>query len=209
MRTRGPDPSVLGSSFLLARGGAVAPPRGSTSRRDGVHADRDEPQARSRVGLFASSTLSYTLASDAQVRTVNGPVVAIEVPLVGDERRKNWAKVVREVDSTKSSGWAYVGDFIAVGGIQDVPAGAVLLVYGESGSRANPVIEARVYRVNGDATLTEHGRAKGRAWARTLRDRVEELLGVAPAEVPDLSHVSDADLLDEVRRRGLFPGEPG
>ncbi len=135
---------------------------------------------------------------------MSGPVVAVDVPLVGDERRKNWAKVVREVDSSKTSGWAYVGDFIAVGGIQDVPAGAVLLVYGERGSRANPLIEARVYRVNGDATLTEHGRARGRAWARTLRDRVEELLGAAATTTPDLSGISDDDLLDEVRRRGLI-----
>ena len=135
---------------------------------------------------------------------MSGPVVAVEIPLIGDERRKNWAKIVHDVDSTKTSGWAYVGDFIAVGGIQDVPVGAVLLVYGERGSATNPLIEARVYEVNADATLTEQGRAKGRAWARTLRDRVEELLGQPPSATLDLSAVSDADLLDEVRRRGLL-----
>jgi hypothetical protein len=99
-------------------------------------------------------------------------LVPVEVPLLGDERRKNWAKVVHNVDEQKSSGWAFEGDFIAVGGIQDVPVGSVLLVYGERGSRTNPHPTAAVYRTNGDATLTKHDEASGRAWARTLRDGV-------------------------------------
>ena len=47
--------------------------------------------------------------------------VAVEVPLVGDQRLKNWAKVVEHVDVTQTSGWAFEGTFIAAGGIQDVP----------------------------------------------------------------------------------------
>jgi len=99
-------------------------------------------------------------------------VVAVEVPLVGDERHKNWAKVIVDVDTSKSSGWAFDGAFVAAGGVQDVPAGSVLLVYGERGSRANPQSAARVYTVNSDATLTFQAEAKGQAWARTLRDPV-------------------------------------
>jgi hypothetical protein len=102
--------------------------------------------------------------------------VPVDVPLVGDERRKNWAKVVHNVDPSKSSGWAFEGDFIAAGGIQDVPAGCVVLVYGERGSRDHPAIEARVFTANSDGTLTPEAAASGRAWARTLRDRIEELL---------------------------------
>jgi hypothetical protein len=136
------------------------------------------------------------------------PVVAVEIPLVGDERHKNWAKVVFEVDETKSSGWAFVGDFIAAGGIQDVPAGSVVLVYGERGSRSNPQIEARVYQANADATLSHLQTAKGRAWARTIRDTVQELLGQEPDLAIDLSFVTDEVLMAEVQRRGLLPG-PG
>jgi hypothetical protein len=55
-------------------------------------------------------------------------LVAVDVPLVGDERHKNWAKVVDNVDTSKSSGWAFDGAFVAAGGIQDIPAGGVLLV---------------------------------------------------------------------------------
>jgi hypothetical protein len=127
--------------------------------------------------------------------------VAIEVPLVGDERHKNWAKVVDSVDTSRSSGWAYDGAFVATGGIQDVPSGAVLLVYGERGSRANPQIAAKVYIVNSDATLTLEAEASGKAWARTLRDPIERVLGLEPSPF-DLSHVSDDVLADELRSRG-------
>lgn len=134
--------------------------------------------------------------------------VPVDVPLVGDERRKNWAKVVHGVDDSKDSGWAYLGEFIAVGGIQDVPVGSVLLVYGERGSRANPQISAQVFSVNGDGSLTGEAVARGRAWARTLRDRVVELLDrtdVAPDPLPwqgELTAYSDEALIDELRRRG-------
>ena len=136
---------------------------------------------------------------------VETPSVAVEIPLVGDERHKNWAKVVYDVDASKSSGWAFVGDFIAAGGIQDVPAGSVVLVYGERGSRANPQIEARVYQANADATLSHLQTAKGRAWARTIRDTVQDVLAQEPDLTVDLSFVADDDLLAEVRRRGLLP----
>lgn len=133
-----------------------------------------------------------------------------EIPMLGDERRKNWAKVVHNVDPSKKSGWAYEGDFIATGGIQDVAVGSVVLVYGERGSRTNPVPEVAVFTANGDGTLSRHAEAKGRAWARTLRDDVERLLDDAsdrPIEQlewgPELGRYSDAALLDEIERRGL------
>jgi hypothetical protein len=127
--------------------------------------------------------------------------VAVDVPLLGDERHKNWAKVVDSVDTNKSSGWAYDGAFVAVGGIQDIPAGSVLLVYGEKGSRANPQILARVYTVNPDSTLTHEAEAKGKAWARTLRDPIERCLGMEH-DTLDLSYLSDEMLADEMRARG-------
>lgn len=127
--------------------------------------------------------------------------VAVDVPLLGDERQKNWAKVVDSVDTNKSSGWAYDGAFVAVGGIQDVPVGSVLLVYGEKGSRANPQILARVFTINADSTLTQEAEAKGKAWARTLRDPIERCLGMESNPL-DLSYLSDQVLADEMRARG-------
>ena len=138
---------------------------------------------------------------DAQV------LVAVDIPLVGDERHKNWAKVVENVDTSKSSGWAFDGPFVAAGGIQDVPAGSVLLVYGERGSRAKPQSAAQVYTVNADATLTLEAEAKGQAWARTIRDPIERLLGMERDRL-DLSHLPDQALADELIARGWRVEEP-
>lgn len=141
--------------------------------------------------------------------------MAVDVPLLGDERRKNWAKVVTNVDQDRADGWAYEGEFIAVGGIQDVMAPAVLLIYGEKGSRTNPLIEARVYVVNPDGTLTPHGSASGRAWARTLRDEVADLVardrpivGESKPWDPALMGYSDEALEEEMGRRQRRRGTP-
>ena len=137
-----------------------------------------------------------------------GATVAVEIPLVGDERNKNWAKVVEYVDESQTSGWAYEGTFIATGGIQDVAAPCVILIYGERGSRANPQSEARVYTANTDGTLSHHATATGRAWARTLRDTVAELLQrempLTPTTRPWdplLMGYSDEALQQEITRR--------
>lgn len=135
-------------------------------------------------------------------------LVAVDVPTVGDERRKNWAKIVTNVDESLSTGWAFEGEFIATGGIQDVPIDSILLLYGEKGSRANPQVEARVMRVNNDGTTSLITSVSGRAWARTLRDQVVELLADAEdAPVtqkpwgPELLQYSVEALEEELRRR--------
>lgn len=135
-------------------------------------------------------------------------LIAVDVPQLGDDRHKNWAKVVHSVDVSRDTGWAFEGDFIAPGGVQDVPAGAVLLVYGERGSRANPTPHAGVFRANADGTVSSEATAKGRAWARTLRDTVVELLDDRPVETGRswdaalMAYAEDA-LREELRRRGL------
>ena len=143
---------------------------------------------------------------------VDAPIVAVDVPLAGDHRRKHWAKVVHEVDQSKSSGWAYVGDFINDGGIQDVPAGSVLLLYGETGSRTNPHPEVRVYTVNPDSTLSIETEASGRAWARTIRDTVERLIEAdRPVHLDwqaQLTAFSDDALAEELHRRGWTTRPP-
>jgi hypothetical protein len=138
-----------------------------------------------------------------------GTPIAADIPLLGDERSKNWARVVTAVDETKATGWAFQGEFIAPGGVQDVPAGGIVLVYGERGSRANPRVEAAVFVVNPDGTVSRRASARGRAWARTLRDEVARLLeeGV-PGPPPDrdwepgLAVFTDHALVEELERRG-------
>jgi len=130
-------------------------------------------------------------------------IVPVRVPQLGDERRRHWAKIVSSVDETKSTGWAFVGEFVADGGIQDLPAGGVLLLYGERGTNTNPRPEASLFTIGPDATLTLEASASGRAWARTLRDRAVELVtSGAHAGGPDLSAIPDEILVDELRGRG-------
>jgi hypothetical protein len=134
-------------------------------------------------------------------------IVAVQVPQLGDERRRHWAKIVSSVDETKSTGWAFVGEFVADGGIQDLPAGAVLLLYGERGGNANPRPEANLYTIGPDATLTLEASAKGRAWARTLRDRAVELMAGAnlssgQSTGPNLTAIPDSFLVEELQSRG-------
>jgi hypothetical protein len=134
-------------------------------------------------------------------------LIAVEVPQLGEDRHKNWAKVVHSVDVSRDTGWAFEGDFIAPGGVQDVPAGAVLLVYGERGSRANPTPHAGLFRANPDGTISPEATAKGRAWARTLRDKVVEMLDDGSLETgrpwdPALMAYTDDALREELRRRG-------
>lgn len=130
-------------------------------------------------------------------------IVPVRVPQLGDERRRHWAKIISSVDETKSTGWAFVGEFVADGGIQDLPAGGVLLLYGERGSNANPRSEASLYTIGPDATLTLEASASGRAWARTLRDRAVELVSSAgESGGPDLSGITDEYLVHELQARG-------
>ena len=125
------------------------------------------------------------------------------VPQLGDARRRHWAKLVTSVDESKSSGYAFVGEFVADGGIQDLPAGGVLLVYGERGGNANPQPEASLYTIGPDASLTLEGSSSGRAWARTLRDRTVELLNsTSSTGGPDFSSIPDEYLVDELKARG-------
>lgn len=138
------------------------------------------------------------------------PLVAVEVPWVGDQRLKTWAKVVNNVDESLATGWAFEGEFVAVGGIQDLPAGGVLLVYGEKGSRANPLPVARVFTVNSDATLSTEIDAEGKAWARTVRDRIAELVAkdVVVDQLdwsPELMRFRSTALVEELQRRGVNP----
>jgi hypothetical protein len=55
--------------------------------------------------------------------------------------------------------------------------------------------------VNPDGTLSLEAEAKGKAWARTLRDPVEHCLGI-DRPVYDLSHFPDSVLKDELIARG-------
>ena len=136
-------------------------------------------------------------------------IVPVDVPEMGDHRLKSWAKIITNVDESLSTGWAFDGEFVAVGGIQDLEVGSVLMVYGEKGSRTNPHPVVGVFRINSDSTLSQEVNATGKAWARTVRDKTAELLMTefTPMKMewsPELMRYSEAALSEELeRRRGL------
>jgi hypothetical protein len=133
---------------------------------------------------------------------VGEALVAVMVPQLGDGRRRHWAKVVTGVDESKASGWAYEGSFVADGGIQDLPIGSLLLLYGERGGAPNPRPLAALYSVGADSALTLEGEASGSAWARTLRDRALEFLSQTPGRSLDLRAVESERLAEELTSRG-------
>lgn len=128
--------------------------------------------------------------------------VAVTVPQLGDPRRRHWAKLVTGVDDNKTTGWAYLGEFVGDGGVCDLPVGGVVLLYGERGSAANPQPLAALYSVGGDRTMTLEAEASGRAWARTLRDRALELIDDRQQRGIDFAQMDSMVLAEELRARG-------
>ena len=66
-----------------------------------------------------------------------------------------------------------------------------------------------MYTVNADSTLSPRATARGRAWARTLRDPIEDLLAeqqagpIQPLDwQPELMRYSRDALREELSRRG-------
>ena len=136
-------------------------------------------------------------------------LVAVDVPLVGDERHKNWAKVVANVDPSKpQAGRTKATSSPPVASktsLQDRSCSSTA----SEGVAPTLLLRLAVYTANADGTLSPEARASGRAWARTLRDNVQDLLHRGtpiPHELdwsPSLMQYSDEAIREEVRRRRL------
>lgn len=108
--------------------------------------------------------------------------VITEIPAQKDRRWKAWAKVVEKVDTTKTNGWAYEGEFVPVGRKAELEAGSIVIYYQEIGSRANREPVVTVYRVTDNGTLEELLRTEGLDWALNIRDQVAELVNKSKAD---------------------------
>jgi hypothetical protein len=110
-------------------------------------------------------------------------MATIEVPDYSDRRFKKWAKVLTKVEPEAKNGYGFHGDFVEVGRMVDLPEGAVLLVYAETGSRANHQPKVTLYRVEG-GELVQYARVWSWDWAFLVREKAIELLGQKPS-VPE------------------------
>lgn len=97
-----------------------------------------------------------------------------------DTRFSTWVKWVNTVDSTESTGYAFIGDFIKDGTIEvKTKKPRLILCCGAVGSRANHIEHYYVVRFDPDETLqpTElETTSQTKGWAIRLRDPMLALL---------------------------------
>ena len=128
------------------------------------------------------------------------PLVRVEVPEALD-KWKSWAKLLQRVDTSRKDGYAFEGPWLRRGRLDELPVGALVLLYDEVGSRRYHIPYVHVVRVEPDGTLAlvsdEEGplRAKGWDWALLLRDRVARLLG--SSKTRPLAGMATDDLAQE------------
>jgi hypothetical protein len=125
-----------------------------------------------------------------------------------DHRFSSWVKWVDGVDTTKSNGWAFIGEFVPDGTIEFEPRSAVLLCAAVSGSAKYHHTYYRVITMTPDGELHPTDiidSDEKRGWALRMRDDVSNLLADLlnePTPNP-LVDFSDSDLIDELNRRGI------
>jgi len=70
---------------------------------------------------------------------------------VGTEsgHRKGWIKHVKDVDTTKTNGYAFIGDFLSPGKLVELPIGSILVCCDPQGSVAHPRKSGEIRIVTG------------------------------------------------------------
>lgn len=113
-----------------------------------------------------------------------------------------WVKEVTGVDTSKSNGYAFEGDFVnyAAKGSQVECGDGLYLVCSIEGSRKNQRKEVAAYRITGEQVEKVTDWVTGNDWALKLRAEVAELLGDKPNP---LAGYSTEELLAEIRSRGV------
>jgi len=126
--------------------------------------------------------------------------------------RKSWWKVVTSIDASQRGGYAFEGDFLQ-DGERELPVGSLLLHVTHQGSAKNGYQDGNLFAVEADGTLREI--VTGLNWREqsvTLRKAAEEYLKAQNEQVIEaaeahvaniLFNLTDAELIAEVRRRGL------
>ena len=126
--------------------------------------------------------------------------------------RKSWWKAVTSIDSTQRGGYAFDGEFLQEGE-RELPVGSLLLHVTHCGSVKNGYQDGNLFAVEADGSLREI--VTGLNWREqsvTLRKAAEDYLAkqneqvveAAEAHVSNvLASLTDAELIAEVRRRGL------
>ena len=118
-------------------------------------------------------------------------------------RRKGWTKLVYDVDTSKTNGYAFDGRFLN-DGKHDLEVGAVLVSKDPCGSVKNGHDEGMLGIVQADGSIDWTCAAKD--WRKDfldLRDAVAEALNREVEPVNPLAAYTDEQILAELHRRGL------
>jgi len=95
-------------------------------------------------------------------------------PVIGDRRFKRWTKTLTGVDTTKDTGYCFLGDFLDTDRLVELEPGTIVLCYGEHGSVKNHNPEVSLKRLMPNGTWQElySKTALDKAWALEVRDDI-------------------------------------
>lgn len=101
-------------------------------------------------------------------------------------RAKSWIKNLDRVDTTKSDGYAFVGQFARFGATVEIPVGSYYLAYEEDVSSAGKLRGRAVYlyRVKADGEWDEacFELDESYGWALKVRDKIAEVVNGSSRE---------------------------
>ena len=137
----------------------------------------------------------------------------VMIPETLDVRKKTWRKHLEGVDTEKTNGYAFVGNWLRAGERAELEVGSFVLCYDEPGSMKNWYPVVRVFKVveNGlEEVYHWEGDFGERSWALAVRNEIAAILAEAQGQEPEegnmleqrLSDISDEELIAELERRG-------
>ncbi len=133
----------------------------------------------------------------------------VMIPETLDVRKKTWRKHLEGVDTEKTNGYAFIGNWLRAGERAELEVGSFILCYDEDGSMKHWYPVVRLFKVveNGlEEVYHWKGDPRERSWALAVRDEIAAILaeaqGQEPEEVNMLASISDEELIAELKRRG-------
>lgn len=133
-------------------------------------------------------------------------VIGLELYGENSYKFKKWAKTVTSVDTSKSNGYAFEGEFLALDRKHELEVGTYILQYGEFGDHRSPRINVRLLQVTEDGlTQVKEWANVGKSWALECRDEIAGLISGQKNDNP-LAMYSTEELLAELKRRGINIG---
>jgi len=126
--------------------------------------------------------------------------VIVEIPEAMDRRKKSWRKIINDVDTSQSNGYAFIGSWVNPGKAE-MEEGTLVLLYDNDGSQKNwyPVVRVSKATNKGLQEIYRWEGAVGdKTWALSVRDEIAELL--EPQDSLENLKEKRQGLLDELAR---------